>query len=214
MPKLRLEGPLSTAARSSAHIGRHGFPNSELGVAATAEFAQGVAIVGRHAQEFESVAHSISVPQPRVEIDFLSWPGHANYDALSDQRDLALDHRPNASLAEACGVSVQQNGVLGVWTLHQNDREVDFNSGKRAYAVKLLAFTDLTHKIRGPSQIPIVMDMIGLTSELVANRSFARAAGGKLFAAYDDRFMRRAVTRGMLHEINAAYRRKFARLTH
>lgn len=158
------------------------------------------------------MAHPISVPEPRVDVDFLlgSRAGKTNGDALSRMRQPRLDHYAQPALAQSSCVSFEDDRFSGMTHFRQHDRQVDFYAGESPHAVRIRGPLG-NGPLLGASEVPIVMKMLGLTNQVVTNPALADATKGELFASNDDRFVRNAMRSEMPHAIDAAYGRKFAR---
>lgn len=180
-----------------------------------AEFAHRVARVGGKAQKLESMAHPISVPQSSIHADLLprGWSWKADGDALPWVGQPALDHHAQPSFAQAGRMAVQDRGLFRITGFKQDNGQIDVHASESPDTIEITGLF-----FEGPlfrsGEIPVVMNVLGLTKQLVANRALANAANGKIFAANDNGFVRRTMTREMPHQIDAADRSEFARSAH
>ncbi len=76
--------------------------------------------------------------------------------------------------------------------LDEDNRKIDLNPSKRAYAIEFFEFCYGT-EVQRSGEIPVVMNVLGFSQELILDSSLARAANWKLFSSHHDRFVRKTV---------------------
>ena len=66
-------------------------------------------------------------------------------------------------------------------SFHQDDGEVDIHAPEGSHAIELF---DLRHRseVEWSSEIPVVVDVLGLPHQLIPNRSFTGATNGELLS--------------------------------
>ena len=75
----------------------------------------------------------------------------------------------------------------------ENDRKIDFNPPKSSKGIELSGFSR-NSELHRPSQVPIVMNVLRLSHELVMDRAPTRPTSWEFFSANYDGLVRSTMT--------------------